>query len=80
MPRTIAFSQAKAKLSELVDRVGKGEEFLITRHEQVVARLSPVNGPSKESVREAVERLKSLRRGVHASVREMISWKNQGRA
>lgn len=33
--------EAKTKLSELLDRVEKGEEITITRHGKVVARLVP---------------------------------------
>ena len=37
----IPIAEAKAKFSELVKRVGAGEEVLVTRHGKVVARLAP---------------------------------------
>jgi prevent-host-death family protein len=37
---TVNLAQAKAHLSELVDRVEGGEEVVITRHGRPVARLS----------------------------------------
>ena len=35
----IAFHQAKAQLSEVLDRVERGEEIIITRHGRPVARI-----------------------------------------
>jgi len=46
----IGLFEAKTHLSALVDRVERGEEFHITRHGHVVARLAPireVSGPSR---------------------------------
>lgn len=79
MSKTIAFTQAKARLSELMDRVSKGEEFLITRHDRIIARLGPARGHSREEVSQAVEDLKRLRRGVKVTLDEIIAWKNEGR-
>lgn len=76
----IALSEAKARFSELVERVGKGEEFVITKHEQVIARLIPARGRSRDEIRQAVEGLKILRQSVNISLDEMIAWKNEGRA
>ena len=44
---TINLTQAKARLSELLDQVKSGQEITITRHGKAVARLSAVNGPKK---------------------------------
>jgi prevent-host-death family protein len=38
----VGICEAKAKLSDLVDRVGKGDEVTITRHDKAVAKLVPV--------------------------------------
>ncbi len=37
----IALNEAKEKLSELVDAVGRGEEIVITKNGKPVARLGP---------------------------------------
>jgi prevent-host-death family protein len=37
---TVSVAEAKAKLSELLDRVAAGEEVVITRHGKPVAKLS----------------------------------------
>ena len=44
---TISLTQAKARLSELLDQFESGQERMITRHGKAVARLSAVNGPKK---------------------------------
>ena len=44
---TINLAQAKARLSELLDKVEAGEEVVITRHGRRVARLSSVSSPKK---------------------------------
>jgi prevent-host-death family protein len=45
----VNLSQAKAGLSELLDKVEKGEEVVITRHGRDVARVSPV-APAKKPI------------------------------
>jgi prevent-host-death family protein len=43
----INIAQAKAKLSELIDRALGGEEIVIARAGKPLARLVPVNRPTK---------------------------------
>lgn len=38
---TIAFYEARTRLSELLDRVGQGQKILITRHGKPAAVLMP---------------------------------------
>jgi prevent-host-death family protein len=38
---TVSLAQAKARLSELLDKVEAGEEIVVTRHGKAVARISP---------------------------------------
>jgi prevent-host-death family protein len=42
---TVNLAQAKAHLSELLDKVEAGEEVTITRHGRAVARIHPVSRP-----------------------------------
>jgi prevent-host-death family protein len=44
---TINLADAKAHLSELVDRVEAGDTVAITRHGKPVARLTPAANPRK---------------------------------
>jgi prevent-host-death family protein len=41
---TVTAFQAKTRFGELLDRVVRGEEIVITRHEKAVARLVPEGG------------------------------------
>ena len=40
--RSIGLFEAKTHLSELINRVERGEEVVITRHNKAVAKLVPV--------------------------------------
>ncbi len=44
---TVNLAQAKARLSELLDKVEAGEEVVITRRGKAVARLAEVVHPKK---------------------------------
>lgn len=44
---TVNLAQAKAHLSELLDKVEAGEEVVITRHGRAVAHISPAARPKK---------------------------------
>jgi prevent-host-death family protein len=58
---TIAASEAKAKFSELLDRVQRGESFTITLHGEEAAKLVPAKRLSRELVQEVIARLKATR-------------------
>jgi len=57
--------EAKARLSALLDRVERGEEIIITRHNRPIARLIP-EGPGQNVVaaRAAVAGLTRLRESL----------------
>ena len=44
---TVTLAQAKAHLSELLDRVEAGEDVLITRHGRAVAHILPALRPKQ---------------------------------
>jgi len=54
--------EAKTHLSELLNRVFKGEKFIITKHGVPVAILSPYNEKNKYASSETIERLKMFRK------------------
>jgi prevent-host-death family protein len=58
---SISAFDAKTRFGDLLDRVSKGEEVVITRHDKPVARLVPASGRSLDGVREAVQGLRTLR-------------------
>jgi len=53
--------EAKTHLPKLLERVEKGERFVITRHGRAVAELTPVGKPDEKSIRRAIGDLRSLR-------------------
>ncbi len=63
--------EAKTRFGKLLERVARGEEVIITRHEKPVARLVPEGWRNQESVRRAVASL--LVRSRH------IAMRNQGK-
>ena len=60
--KTITAFGAKTRFGELLDRVSRGEEVVITRHDKPVARIVPEGSRNLEEVRRAVEDLHALRR------------------
>ncbi len=58
---TIAASEAKAKFSEFLDRVQRGESFCITLRGQEAARLVPARRPGLGEIQEAIAQLKASR-------------------
>ena len=58
---TVTSFQAKIRFGELLDRVARGEEIVITRHEKAVARLMPEGGPNLAHTRQAVADLRAGR-------------------
>jgi prevent-host-death family protein len=61
MLTTIPASEAKAKFSELLDRVRSGESFSITLHGEEAAKLVPAKRPSLEEVRRTIAEMKASR-------------------
>jgi prevent-host-death family protein len=65
---TIGAFEAKTKFSELLERVRKGEEITITRHEKPIARLVPIQNSSIRDIEEAFLKMDNiLRRNMRNS-------------
>ncbi|HVY70564.1 MAG TPA: type II toxin-antitoxin system prevent-host-death family antitoxin [Verrucomicrobiae bacterium] len=58
--------EAKTRFGELLDRVARGEEIVITRHEKAVARIVPEGRASLAGVRSAVAGVRELREKIAA--------------
>ena len=58
---TISAFEAKTRFEDLLERVSRGEEIVITKHEKPVARLIPEGKPALSEIREAVNELARLR-------------------
>jgi prevent-host-death family protein len=70
--------EAKTHLSDLLDRVSRGEKITITRHGVPAAMLVPVEeAKTKLSHKEIVEGMRKLRKrvkpGGKMTVREMVA-------
>jgi len=53
--------EAKTNLPQLLDRVQKGERFVITKHGRPVAELVPVAKRDGEQIRAALKRIRAVR-------------------
>ena len=58
--REIPASEAKARLSEVLDAVERGETIAITRHGRRIARIVPEADRRRQEVEEAIEDMKQL--------------------
>ena len=75
----VPLAEAKNKLSELDERVSRGEEFVITRHNTEIARLVPVKRAPRRDIGEAIAKMRATRKRRSATVDEILQWKNEGR-
>jgi prevent-host-death family protein len=56
--------EAKTRFGELLERVARGEEVVITRHDKPVARLVPEGARSLDEVRRSVDGLRELQQRI----------------
>ncbi len=74
--KTVGSYEAKTHLPQLLERVALGEKILITKHGHAIAMLVPAKTDKKRDVREAVQRMRELRKGVRLgpdlTIRQMI--------
>jgi prevent-host-death family protein len=78
----IAASEAKAKFSELLDRVQSGESFSITLHGEEAAKLVPARRASREEIQEVIAQMKAGRSVLNPPGKEKLKIKdliNEGR-
>jgi prevent-host-death family protein len=62
---SVGIFEAKAQLSQLVERVAQGEEVLVTRHGKPVARLvAPETSSDASALAEWTADLRAFRRGI----------------
>lgn len=76
---SVPLAEAKRTLSELVDRVSRGEEFVLTRHGVEVARLIPARRPRREDVGDAIARMRAGRPDRTVPAAELRAWRTAGR-
>ncbi|HET7882049.1 MAG TPA: type II toxin-antitoxin system prevent-host-death family antitoxin [Acetobacteraceae bacterium] len=81
---TIGAYDAKTRLSELLDRVERGEQIVITRHGKPIARLVPEVRRDRTEALDALDRITARRqqlaaRGVRTTQAEIRAWRDEGR-
>ena len=76
---TVGAFEAKTHLSELLDRVARGEEIVITKHGKAVARLVPETAADRARIDETIARLKAARAGVTLGGLDWKALRDEGR-
>lgn len=61
---TVTALEAKTRLGELLNRVARGEEIVITRHEKPVARIVPEGGRNLAEIRMGVAALRQVQEAI----------------
>jgi prevent-host-death family protein len=56
--------EAKTHLPRLLERVQRGERFVITKHGQPIAELVPFSRRNAERIREALAEIRAVRKGL----------------
>jgi prevent-host-death family protein len=79
MTLTVNIGEAKTRLSELIVKVEAGEEVIIARGNEPVARLAPLDDlAARRAVIEAALALRDSGRIHRVSAQELVDWKHEG--
>ena len=77
--REVQSSAAKARLSELLNEVERGETILITRHGKAIARITPEGDPRRRAIDEALAELEAFRRTMpKLTLEEILAARHEG--
>jgi prevent-host-death family protein len=78
--REIQASDAKARLPQLLDDVGRGETLIITGHGRAIARIVPEVNRRQEEVDRALTNIRELRKRTgKVTLEEIRSAREEGR-
>jgi len=78
--KQVQASAAKARFSELLDEVERGETVVITRHGKAIATLMPRSEQRQREVAQAIAEIKELRKRMPRVTRdEILAWRDEGR-
>ena len=70
---TVTAFEAKTRFGELLERVSKGEEVVITRHDKPVARLVPEGAQRLDEVLRSVQGLRDLQQRIRRRSKGKLS-------
>jgi len=77
--REIQASDAKARLSQLLDEVERGETIVITRHGRAIARIIPEADRRRREIDNALADIRELRKHTgEVSLDELLAWRHEG--
>jgi prevent-host-death family protein len=77
--REIQASDAKARLSQLLDEVERGETIVITRHGRAIARIIPEADRRRREIDNALADIRELRKHTgEVSLEELLAWRHEG--
>ena len=76
--REIQASDAKARLSQLLDEVERGETIVITRHGRAIARITPEADRRRREIDNALADIRELRKHTgEVSLEELLAWRHE---
>lgn len=77
--REIRASEAKIKLSQLLDEVERGETAVITGRGRAIARITPEANCRQREIAAARADIEELRKQTgKISVAELLAWRHEG--
>ncbi|BAC88574.1 type II toxin-antitoxin system Phd/YefM family antitoxin [Gloeobacter violaceus] len=76
---TVGAFEAKTHFANLLERVARGEQIVITRHGTPVARLVPISGNDRERAKQTITRLKEFSRGQTLEGLSIRALREEGR-
>lgn len=82
MTRTIATTELKSRLSEILGDVERGDVIEVTRHGRTIARIEPAIEDERKRRRKAVEELREFRRTLPETaitIEDILSARDEGR-
>ncbi len=77
--KKIGTFEAKTHLSALLDEVGRGVEFVITRRGVAVARLVPADSPRRTGGVDPIARAKAFAKGQTLGQHSWKKFRDEGR-
>jgi prevent-host-death family protein len=81
MTRHVSTTELKAKLSEILGDVERGEVVGVTRHGRTIARITPEPAIDAREVAKAIEEMRSLRKNrpkTGITIDEILAWRHDG--
>ena len=81
MTRYVPTTELKARLSEILGDVERGEIIGVTRHGKTIARIMPERSTERENVRRAIQETRSLRESLPntgLTLEEVLKWRHEG--